>query len=294
MKRQEVTIRNGENISYYDLGNKEEVIILIHGNYISSVQLLSLGELLSKRFRVIIPDLRGSGNSSYYRKISSIKDHREDLFYLMNSLEIENTVLIGFGFGGAIVMDFAATHKKMVNKLVLINSVPHSGIPRFIKNEKGNQIFGNIYSSQNEFNDDLINDVTFDNLLVSQNKEEAIKYLSDVGFTIDSLNDDYNNNLLKTVFAQKSLIDNLWALANFNLSHEHNFYSPGTNSINNIKIDVLHIWSDESKLTQEYMVLKNFFTLKEKSTYIKYEECGFDIVHDRVETLEEDIRNFIV
>ena len=88
-------------------------------------------------------------------------------------------------------------------------------------------------------------------------------------------------------------MDANWALENFNMSDQHNFYHQGTQTIDRIKAPVLHIWGRNDIVNTEYMVTDNVEALKEQSTYIVYEQCGHSTLVDAPDQLAKDILSFI-
>lgn len=290
--KKELSLKNGETISYIDIGTREEVVLLLHGNFSSNTSFDNLINELKNDYRIIAPNLRGFGESTYYRKINKISDYSEDLFSFLNQLGITKINVIGWAFGGAVAMDLTANYRGLVNKLVLLNSVPHTGIARFKRNDKGTEVFGSIYSTVNELK---TNDPIFKLFLDEQNNlkiNDIIKFLDDRNYTITDLDDLEKVKLIEQIKNQRSLADNIWALANFNMSHQHNFYSSGTNTINNINIPVLHIWGESDDIIREHMVLQNLYALKEISSYIKYNDCGHNPMIDKKNILSKDIHEF--
>ncbi|MBY8987945.1 MAG: alpha/beta hydrolase [Candidatus Lokiarchaeota archaeon] len=110
---------NGINLSYRIYGNGFPVI-LIHGygakKEVWKPQIVEL----SKKFKVITFDLRGTGES-YRPNISyTMKILAEDVNALIDFLQIEKAHIIGRSFGGMIAQNFTLLYSKKVEKLVLI------------------------------------------------------------------------------------------------------------------------------------------------------------------------------
>jgi len=79
---------------------------------------------LSKYFRVISIDLRGSGKSSRPNYHYTMDMFADDVKGLMDYLSIKKINLIAHSFGGMIAQNFVVKYPESVNKLVLINSLP--------------------------------------------------------------------------------------------------------------------------------------------------------------------------
>jgi pimeloyl-ACP methyl ester carboxylesterase len=88
---------------------------------------------------------------------------------------------------------------------------------------------------------------------------------------------------------QRNLIDADWALANLNMSDQHNFYNAGTQNINKIKCPILHTWGKKDIVVPEYMVLENVKALEKISKLVVYEDCGHSPLVDVPDQLTKDI-----
>src|SRR5690625_1854508 len=291
--RKEVTIRNGETISYHEKGNGNNTVILLHGNLSNSTFFKTFIDKFDNDYRLIAPDLRGSGNSSYYRKISSINDFANDLRYFIEELNLENITLLGFASGGSIAMELAASNSVSLERLILVNSTSHRGFPIFKKNERNESILGEIYQTPEEMKNDP-RDIRPTLELVNKENEELLKktfvenYLKDKNVSLEIL-----NLLIKEAQKQKNMLELFWSLANHNMSHKHNYYNIGTNNINNIIIPVLHIWNKENSIVPEYMSLANYEALKQNSKYVRYNDRSHFSLIEPTENLIKDIKSFI-
>jgi pimeloyl-ACP methyl ester carboxylesterase len=113
---------DGINIVYNDAGTGEPVL-LIHG-FINSrkswdnTQLKK--DLLDKGYRVIVPDLRGNGDSGKPQEDKAYKNDAEvkDLKLLMNHLNIKSYKAIGYSRGSIVLAKLLTTDKR-IEKAVL-------------------------------------------------------------------------------------------------------------------------------------------------------------------------------
>jgi proline-specific peptidase len=110
---------NGINISY-KINGSGFPIIFIHGfgskKEIWKPQIIDI----SKKFKTIIFDLRGTGKTDRPNYLYTMDMFVEDIKELMNYLKIKSAHLIGRSFGGMIAQNFVLKYPKRVNKLVLI------------------------------------------------------------------------------------------------------------------------------------------------------------------------------
>ncbi len=293
MEKRQIVLKNGEVYHYLEQGQGDQVIILIHGNFSSSLFYTPLLERLPKNVRVLAPDLRGYGDSSYYRRIKNLSDFAEDIHLFMRAKEIDKAHIIGWSLGGGVALEFAAAYPTKTERVVLINSSTHKGYPIFKKNEKGLPQVGQTYISPEEMGEDTIQ---VKPLLEAQKNGnfDFIKLIFDMTiYTVNKPSEEDNKLWINESLKQKNLIDADWALANQNMSSVHNFYNAGTNSISKIKAKILHTWGKQDITVPEYMVLDNFNALKEHSTLVVYDQCGHSPLVDAPDKLAEDIIKFL-
>jgi pimeloyl-ACP methyl ester carboxylesterase len=78
---------------------------------------------LEHRFRLIIPDLPGSGHSPPPRSEYTIAGFANAMWRLMDHLKIPRPNIVGFSLGGAVALEMATLRPDCVPKLGLINSL---------------------------------------------------------------------------------------------------------------------------------------------------------------------------
>ena len=120
-----ITTRDGTQIYYKDWGSGPPVV-LSHGWPLSSdsweAQMLFLA---SNGYRCIAHDRRGHGRSSQPWDGNEMNTYADDLAALMDTLNLKDTVLIGFSAGGGEVARYIGRHgSKRLSKAALIASVP--------------------------------------------------------------------------------------------------------------------------------------------------------------------------
>jgi len=293
MEKRQIVIKNGEVYHYLEQGHGDTTIILIHGNFSSSLYYTPLLSRLPKDVKVLTPDLRGFGDSSYYRRIKSLSDLAEDIYFFMEAKGIKKAHLIGWSLGGSVALEFAASHPEATDKVVLINASTHHGYPIFKKNKNGKPLVGQAYLSADEMGEDL---VQVKPILEAQKKQD-FDYISTLFdktiYTAGKPSKEDNELWIKESLKQRNLVDADWALANQNMSSSHNFYNAGTNQITKVKADVLHTWGRQDITVPEYMVLDNYNALRNQSTYIIYENCGHAPLVDVPDQLANDIIKFL-
>jgi len=96
--------------------------VLIHGYPVDHTIWEQVGSLLENDFDLILPDLRGFGQSGTIRTPYSLADMAADLVALMDSLKIEKAVVAGHSMGGYISLAFARAYPERVMGLGLVAS----------------------------------------------------------------------------------------------------------------------------------------------------------------------------
>lgn len=122
---------HGERIAYLDEGSGE-TIVLLHGIAGSSDTWRSLIGPLSRKYRVVAPDLLGHGNSTKPRTDYSLGALSVLVRDVLDELGITRATFVGHSLGGGICMQFVYQHPQYVQRLVLINSGglgPDVGLP---------------------------------------------------------------------------------------------------------------------------------------------------------------------
>ena len=101
-------------------------VILLHGFPESHRTWRALAPLLSDKFRLIMPDQRGFGDSGRPQEVDAYQTETllADLFALADALGIERFALVGHDWGGAIAWAAAIKGDPRVERLAIINS-PH-------------------------------------------------------------------------------------------------------------------------------------------------------------------------
>jgi 3-oxoadipate enol-lactonase len=115
--------RDEESSIHYLERGRGEPLLLIHGLGCSGANWAFQVAALEHRFRLIIPDLPGSGHSSPPRSEYTIAGFADAMWRLMDHLKIRETNIVGFSLGGAVALEMATLRPSCVPKLALINSL---------------------------------------------------------------------------------------------------------------------------------------------------------------------------
>lgn len=115
---------NNIDINYIDSGHGE-TILLLHGLGSSIKDWNFQIPVFSKKYRVLALDLRGHGASRMYNAEFGVATMTEDVRQFLKALHVEKASVIGFSMGGAIAFQLAYSFPELVDKMVIVNSVPN-------------------------------------------------------------------------------------------------------------------------------------------------------------------------
>lgn len=118
---------------YYDLGNGARLACILTGPEDAPPLLLVHGFTDSSRtwsgiaagfpgFRLVIPDLRGHGDSRAPASGYSLEDYARDIEHLADALGIRECSMVGHSLGGIIAQQIAIGCRLRIGKLVLIGT----------------------------------------------------------------------------------------------------------------------------------------------------------------------------
>ncbi len=111
------------DIHYREHGHGEP-LVLLHGLGSSGADWAFQIESLGQHFRLVIPDLRGSGLSPAPSGRYSIGLFASDIWKLLDQLDIPHISLMGFSLGGAVAVEMALQRPQSVSRLMTINTLP--------------------------------------------------------------------------------------------------------------------------------------------------------------------------
>jgi pimeloyl-ACP methyl ester carboxylesterase len=135
MKKKAV-LPDGETLAYIDTGSPSGApVVLIHGYSDSARDWVPLMPYLSRRFRLILVDIRGHGQSSKPECCYTRFDFAYDIKLLLDSLGIRRADIVGHSLGSIIAQTFAEFWPEKTRRVVLISSTggrpPGMAPPKF-------------------------------------------------------------------------------------------------------------------------------------------------------------------
>jgi len=103
--------------------------MLIHGFPLDHTSWNAVAPLLENEFDLIMPDLRGFGESTTVETPYTVSDMADDLAGLLDHLEVEKVALAGHSMGGYVALAFANKYPQRLTALGLISSQAAADAP---------------------------------------------------------------------------------------------------------------------------------------------------------------------
>jgi pimeloyl-ACP methyl ester carboxylesterase len=211
-----IPLPNGETYAYRKCGDKENVLVLVHGNLTSAISFMALIPSLTSEYTVYAPDMRGYGNSTYNKIINSHSDYADDLKLFLDALKITKCALLGWSTGGASIFTFGVKYADYVEKLVLFFSIGPKGYPiadatEPITKKEDNYAKSKMTTGMKE-------------RLETKNKESMRQIWI---WLMGPLPEDLMESKVEESFMQRNLEEIIWINLIFNVSNENNGITEG-------------------------------------------------------------------
>ncbi|MDR2106375.1 MAG: alpha/beta hydrolase [Coriobacteriales bacterium] len=116
---------NNARVHMRDLNPEGAVpVIMIHGLYSSlAIYYFTIAPLLTSRYRVVLYDLRGHGESERQEGDYTPATLSEDLLALMDALEIPQAHIVAYSYGATAALHTVLHHPERVLRLALIEAM---------------------------------------------------------------------------------------------------------------------------------------------------------------------------
>jgi len=114
---------NGVDLNY-EISGQGEAIVFLHGYTGSTQDWVNQIRVLSSKYKVVTLDCRGHGKSAAPpgEEDYSVKILAEDVFGLLEMLNIKKCCLAGHSLGGFTALQFAMGHQDLLVALVLVDT----------------------------------------------------------------------------------------------------------------------------------------------------------------------------
>ena len=116
------------DISYEVLGSGPPVVLL-HPFPANHELWKPAAQALISHYRVILPDLRGHGDSGIGAGPALMQKHAADIYRVLDHEEIGRAAFVGVSIGGYVLFEFWRKYRARVEALVLCNTKAQSDTP---------------------------------------------------------------------------------------------------------------------------------------------------------------------
>src|SRR5271165_667097 len=115
-------VKSGDAEIAYRVMGEGSPVVLLHPFPANHEFWLPVAEALATRYRLILPDLRGHGDSTAGEGPATMEKHTADLARVMDDADIGRAPLIGVSIGGYVLFEFWPRHRGRVAALGLFNT----------------------------------------------------------------------------------------------------------------------------------------------------------------------------
>ncbi len=112
---------NGIKLAYSRHG-KGNPLVLLHGYPLDHHLWDEVTPMLQDTFDMIIPDLRGFGESTTVDTPYTMDDFASDIVGLFNQIDIHKAAIVGHSMGGYVALAFARLYPERVSRLGLVST----------------------------------------------------------------------------------------------------------------------------------------------------------------------------
>ncbi len=115
-------IKSGDTQIVYRVLGDGPPVVLLHPFPVNHEFWLPIVDSLVSRYRLILPDLRGHGESGAGEGPATMDKHAADIAHIMDDAQVGRVPLIGVSIGGYAIFEFWRKFRNRVEALVLCNT----------------------------------------------------------------------------------------------------------------------------------------------------------------------------
>jgi pimeloyl-ACP methyl ester carboxylesterase len=119
-------INSRSSAIFYRTEGKGYPVILIHGFAEDGTIWQNQIEYLAKNYQLILPDLPGSGKSSFDPQLITIDDYADCIKFIADEEKISSCIIIGHSMGGYITLAFAEKYPEKLKAFGLFHSTAYA------------------------------------------------------------------------------------------------------------------------------------------------------------------------
>jgi 3-oxoadipate enol-lactonase len=122
-------ITSGDADIFYEVLGSGPPVVLLHPFPANHDLWKPAAQALVSHYRVILPDLRGHGDSAVGEGPATMEKHAADLARVLDQEEVGRTPLVGVSIGGYTLFEFWRKYRARVEALVLCNTKAQADTP---------------------------------------------------------------------------------------------------------------------------------------------------------------------
>jgi 3-oxoadipate enol-lactonase len=107
---------------FYDVAGSGPPVVLLHPFPANHEFWLPVSRFLSSQYRLLMPDLRGHGESSLGNCAATMQKHASDVARVMDAAGVDRAPMIGVSIGGYTIFEFWRRFRNRMTALVLCNT----------------------------------------------------------------------------------------------------------------------------------------------------------------------------
>lgn len=115
-------ISSGDAEICFDVAGSGPPVVLLHPFPVCREFWLPVAEFLSTRYRLIMPDLRGHGDSGLGEGPATMAKHAADVARVMTASGADRAPIVGVSIGGYVIFEFWRQFRERVSVLALCNT----------------------------------------------------------------------------------------------------------------------------------------------------------------------------
>src|SRR5438445_1711309 len=117
-----IHIQSGDAEIVYEVQGQGPPVLLLHPFPANHELWLPAAQALVSRYRLILPDLRGHGDSGVGEGPATMEKHAADVRAVMDDADVGRAPMIGVSIGGYLLFEFWRKYRSRVAALGLCNT----------------------------------------------------------------------------------------------------------------------------------------------------------------------------
>ncbi len=122
-------IQSGDAKIVYEVQGQGAPVLLLHPFPANHELWLPAAQALISRYRLILPDLRGHGDSGVGEGPATMEKHAADIARILDHAEVGRAALVGVSIGGYALFEFWRRYRGRMAALVLCSTKAQADTP---------------------------------------------------------------------------------------------------------------------------------------------------------------------